>query len=68
MDRPSELIRRASRRERIPLSMKEGGSGERVRCEEESWENLPPQPISRHGSYSALMRSHDRVHTRHIKG
>ena len=68
MERPSELIRRASRRESVLPAMKEGRGGERERREEEGWENLPPpQPVSRHDSYSALMRSHDRVHTRHIK-
>lgn len=65
MEGPGELIRRAAKRE-----------GRRAHPLREQKMEAPPQeeslptppPVSRHGSYTALMRSHDRVHTRHIKG
>ena len=66
MDRPGELIRRASSREgRIPRQTHR--QRDESMCREEE---LPPapRPVSRHSSYTALMRSHDRVHTRHIDG
>ena len=63
MEGPGELIRRAANRPGR-MAHPPGERRENAPLQEES---LPvPQPISRHGSYTALMRSHDRVHTRHI--
>lgn len=63
MDRPGELIRRASIRPGWMPHQPPQEKDEELIFEE----NLPaPQPVSRHASYTALMRSHDRVHTRHI--
>ena len=65
MDGPGEMIHRAALRRkagRLP------GSAGRLAAEEGGQEGrqAAPRPISRHASYSALMRSHDRVHTQHI--
>ena len=59
MENPGEMLRRA----------REGGK--RILKKQDHQfpvqEALPmPPPVSRHGSYTALMRSHDRVHTRHV--
>ena len=64
MDGPGKLIRKAVQRAHsIPV--------EKPAHAQEQWEQAaeyPPPPVSRHGSYTALMRSHDRVHTRHLSG
>ena len=66
MDRPGELIRRATQKQGR-ISMPRAARREARGIQEEILPPMPP-PVSRHGSYTALMRSHDRVHTRHIKG
>lgn len=65
MDGPGKLIQRAARRARSMPVEKQAHAGE---LGERTAESLPPPPVSRHGSYTALMRSHDRVHTRHLAG
>lgn len=62
MENPGELIRRA--REKRKYIHREA---ERESPPEE--EKLPPMPppLFRHSNYTALMRSHDRVHTRHVQ-
>lgn len=56
----------------ILSSARENRRRQFLRMEAHSHEILPaapPQPPApRHGGYTALMRSHDRVHTRHIAG
>ncbi len=65
MNYPAELIRRAreSRRQPHPPAQEESHPAAELR---------EPQPAAtwqaRHGVYDQLMRSHDRVHTRHIGG
>lgn len=62
MEGPGGMIDRAVRRKK--MGRLPGGG---MRGREPAAELQPaPKPISRHASYSALMRSHDRVHTRHI--
>lgn len=62
MEGPEELIRKASERRRNaayrPAAAREETSGQEA--------GPPPAPVSRHSSYTALMRSHDRMRTRHI--
>ncbi len=63
MEGPGEMIHRAALRRkagRLP-----GGAGRQAGLAAEAGQ-AAPRPISRHASYSALMRSHDRVHTQHI--
>lgn len=56
MEKPSELIRRAR------------ANQNRKTSPEPRMESLrQPVPL-RHGAYSELMRSHDRVATRHVAG
>lgn len=62
---PGELIRRArqSRQQARPAVRQE------LQAPEARREATAPQAWqSRHGTYDRLMRSHDRVHTRHIGG
>lgn len=61
---PWELIRRAQagRRQTRPVAPQERQPAEeRTPSASKTWQ-------SRHGTYDRLMRSHDRVHTRHIGG
>ena len=62
---PTELIRRARenrRMKRPPAPREAAGEGaERTNAERAPWQN-------RHGSYDQLMRSHDRMHSRHLDG
>ena len=62
---PTELIRRAreTRRMKKAPAPREGAEGKLQRSDAE---NAPWR--SRHGSYDRLMRSHDRVHPRHLDG
>lgn len=62
---PTELIRRAreNRRMKRPPARSGAPEGEAGRT---SAERTPWQ--SRHGSYDRLMRSHDRMHPRHLEG
>ena len=58
---PSRLIRRAEERRRFRRM--------HAHCNEETQEQLTPiaRPLStNHASYSRLMRSHDRIRTRHL--
>ena len=62
---PTELIRRARETRRMvktsaPAKDMEG------RMQRSNAENSPWQ--SRHGNYDRLMRSHDRMHPRHLDG
>ena len=61
MENPAKLLRRAQQNRRAP-AIRPAAAREEVQT--------PPSPPhqSSHASYSALMRSHDRVHTRHIGG
>lgn len=67
MEGPREMIHRAALRRkagRLPV-----GAGRLAGLAAEAGQEsrqAAPKPISRHASYSALMRSHDRVHTQHI--
>ncbi len=62
---PTELIRRAreNRRMRRPIARSEAQEQgvERANSERAPWQ-------SRHGNYDRLMRSHDRLHPRHLDG
>ena len=62
---PTELIRRAREMRRMrkpPAPAKDAESApQRQIGESAPWR-------SRHGSYDRLMRSHDRVHPRHLDG
>ncbi len=62
---PWELIRRAqaNRRQPRPLVRQENHTvaEQRELPVPETWQ-------TRHGAYDRLMRSHDRVHTRHLGG
>ena len=62
---PTELIRRAreNRRMKRPPAPREAAEDgpERTISERAPWQ-------SRHGSYDRLMRSHDRMHSRHLDG
>ena len=62
---PTELIRRAreNRRMQRPIARREApeDGAERANPERAPWQ-------SRHGSYDQLMRSHDRMHSRHLDG
>ena len=62
---PTELIRRAreTRRMKKLPAIREGTEGRMQRSDAEyaPWR-------SRHGSYDQLMRSHDRMHSRHLDG
>ena len=62
---PTELIRRAreTRRMMKPPAIREDAQG---RMQRSDAENVPWR--SRHGSYDQLMRSHDRMHSRHLDG
>ena len=60
MENPGELLRRARNRVRRKAVPERREAAESVQS--------APQFVSRHASYSALMRSHDRVHTRHLQG
>lgn len=60
MERPGEMLRRAGERRRLEAPRRA------QECREEPLREPAAAPLSRHGSYSALMRSHDRVATRHI--
>lgn len=59
---PSELIRRAQELRRI----REATLRREQRTEQASGEHAPFR--SRHGNYDKLMRSHDRLHPRHLEG
>ena len=59
---PSELIRRAQELRRI----REGAVRRERAAEQATAERAPFR--SRHGSYDRLMRSHDRLHPRHLDG
>ena len=64
MENPGSLIHRARQKIRIkpapqPTSLQPEPQPE---ASQEA-----PQFVSRHASYSALMRSHDRISTRHIQ-
>ena len=63
MENPGQLIRRAM----LNRGMKGKQSSENA---QPVTPDRPPQPQhkSSHSSYSALMRSHDRVRTRHLYG
>ena len=62
---PTELIRRARENRRIqrPIARREApeDGAERANPERVPWQ-------SRHGNYDRLMRSHDRLHPRHLDG
>ncbi len=62
---PTELIRRAreNRRMQRPIARSEApeDGAERANPERATWQ-------SRHGNYDRLMRSHDRLHPRHLDG
>ena len=62
---PTELIRRAreNRRMQRPIARREApeDGAERANPEHVPWQ-------SRHGNYDRLMRSHDRLHPRHLDG
>lgn len=61
MENPGDLIRRArANRQRRAIYIAPPQAAENA--------PRPPQPPLRRGSYTALMRSHDRVHTRHLGG
>ena len=65
MENPERLIRRAAQKSRLMRPQQET----QERTQEAQEDILPaPPPPTRHGTYTALMRSHDRVHTRHIPG
>lgn len=70
MEGPGEMIDRAISRKkmgRLPGGARRQAAAEAMEGAQSVQEAQPaPKPISRHASYSALMRSHDRVHTRHI--
>ena len=59
MEKPADLIRRAAMKRRLMHRREQ-------QDEPQPLQDAPPQPISRHASYTALMRSHDRMGTRHI--
>ena len=62
---PTELIRRARENRRMQRPPAPGkATGEREACA--SAERAPWQ--SRHMNYDRLMRSHDRMHPRHLDG
>ena len=60
MENPGELIRRAGNKRKL--------APPRERMPEPPAQRVEPRPapVSRHSSYTALMRSHDRMSTRHI--
>ena len=62
---PTELIRRAreARRMKKPPANREGAQDA---AQQSGAERAPRQ--SRHASYDQLMRSHDRMHPRHLDG
>ena len=62
---PTELIRRAreNRRMKKPPVRSEGAQ---EAAQQPGTERAPWQ--SRHASYDKLMRSHDRMHSRHLDG
>ena len=76
MSNPKDVFRRAGklrelseeafltddrRKPEIPVGKSDQGNGMPVRI-------VVPQPIRENSVYRQLMRSHDRMHTRHIKG
>lgn len=60
MENPGDLLRRAQRSRRFRIASKPS-------VEQEKTEAAPVHRSS-HASYTALMRSHDRMRTRHITG
>jgi len=66
MDNPGELIRRAGKKRKLSPPPEAGTQPTPVQEAAPRALELRPVPLSRHGSYTALMRSHDRVATRHI--
>ena len=62
---PTELIRRARENKRMqrPIVRSEAPEDGAARANPE---RMPWQ--SRHGNYDRLMRSHDRLHPRHLDG
>lgn len=66
MEGPGKLIRRAARNRRQTVLSAVAQNSDM------GTEGSGRQPSARyptgHANYSALMRSHDRVHTRHLKG
>lgn len=65
MTYPAELIRRARENRRQPHPPAREESRPAAEPREPS---APGTWQARHGVYDQLMRSHDRVHTRHIGG
>ena len=63
---PAELIRRA--REMRRMHRPGADRDAPARCEEERSEAQRTPWQSRHANYERLMRSHDRLHPRHLDG
>lgn len=61
MDKPSDLIRRARQSRRLRYT-------HTTKADADAPKPVVPtaDPAARHGVYSQLMRSHDRMHTRHL--
>lgn len=66
---PGEMMRRAMYSRRLYAAVP-GRKNEAGRTETANpiQTNPPSRYPSGHANYSALMRSHDRVHTRHLEG
>lgn len=64
MENPGALLRRAEQNRRLKAVLP------RPEMPAQEAERMAPAPrhVSSHASYTALMRSHDRMHTRHIAG
>lgn len=62
MENPGRLVRRAK------LSRQEAGRRKESALPGTGAQTSGPKPVSSHANYAALMRSHDRVHTRHVQG
>lgn len=65
MATPRELLGRAENRRPIPAPSQQKRSHPEP-AEPDAARVIVPQPIRQNSVYRQLMRSHDRVHTRHL--
>lgn len=68
MENPGEMLRRAVRNRRRTVSRAPAPAPQSDVTAAAPQQTRPAPPKASHANYSALMRSHDRVHTCHLSG